>query len=370
MGRRVQNSRSFLQAFMNWAGALPDIQGVALVGPYARPAPAGPHVDLLILAAQRERYLRDTAWTRLFGEVAGSRQEESAKITSLRVTYSDGPEVTFGFAAPDWSARPVDAGTAGVLRAGIRILHDPADTLAALRRDAYAPKVGLGFVAGTPVHAETGLVPIEQLRVGDRVLARAADPGSAATFKPVLSIGQARDQELFALSYYPAGRQSGFETLVGGALQPLWVAGIEPRLLAQIAAQGEPNPWAGKTGWVALDSLEGVETVESTVGPAHLLRDSQPVHTTLEAGVGFVLNGRQADDGHLIDFRNGRVQYRHGDSVPLGEVDPWCEPDVLRVMLHFIVVENLHSYFAGSPGLWVGDSTVQRVPFLGAQRAH
>lgn len=32
-----------------------------------------------------------------------------------------------------------------------------------------------GLVAGTLVHTETGLVPIEQLKVGDKVLSKPAD---------------------------------------------------------------------------------------------------------------------------------------------------------------------------------------------------
>ena len=32
-----------------------------------------------------------------------------------------------------------------------------------------------GFTAGTLVHTETGLVPIEQLEIGDKVLSKAAD---------------------------------------------------------------------------------------------------------------------------------------------------------------------------------------------------
>ena len=41
------------------------------------------------------------------------------------------------------------------------------------------------FAAGTLVHTERGLVPIEQLRVGDKVLSKAADDSGELVYKAI-----------------------------------------------------------------------------------------------------------------------------------------------------------------------------------------
>lgn len=42
-----------------------------------------------------------------------------------------------------------------------------------------------GLAAGTLVHTARGLVPIEQLQVGDQVLSKAADGSGELVFKPI-----------------------------------------------------------------------------------------------------------------------------------------------------------------------------------------
>jgi hypothetical protein len=73
------------------------------------------------------------------------------------------------------------------------------------------------FQAGTPVWTETGLVPIETLQPGDRVLAQHAETGELA-YKPVLhkSLGPAR--QLIRVT-------AGDETLVCTDGHRFWVAG-------------------------------------------------------------------------------------------------------------------------------------------------
>jgi predicted nucleotidyltransferase len=115
----------FLNALTQWAAVQLDISGVALVGSYARhAATASSDIDLIILTSRTKRYLEDTGWVRLFGNVHQQELEDWGKVTSLRVWFSDGREVEFGFAAPDWASKPVDAGTLRVIDDGISVLFD------------------------------------------------------------------------------------------------------------------------------------------------------------------------------------------------------------------------------------------------------
>ncbi|MFZ6759897.1 hypothetical protein ACO0K9_22085 [Undibacterium sp. Ji50W] len=65
-------------------------------------------------------------------------------------------------------------------------------------------RVKSGFVAGTLVHTENGVVPIEKIQVGDMVLStyRANDP---LQYKPVLNVAVHRDSEVWLLEHHNRG---------------------------------------------------------------------------------------------------------------------------------------------------------------------
>jgi hypothetical protein len=96
------------------------------------------------------------------------------------------------------------------------------------------------FQAGTPVWTETGPVPIDQIRIGDRVLSQNAETGELA-YKPVLhkSLGPAR--ELLRVT-------AGDETLVCTDGHRFWVAGeawikareLTPKTLLHTATASVP----------------------------------------------------------------------------------------------------------------------------------
>lgn len=130
------NVSALLEAFSRWAGARRDIESGALVGSYARgTATERSDVDLVILTSDVERYLRDRSWISLFGDVAGCRQEDYGRVTSLRAFYGGGLEVEFGLTAPDWAEAPIDAGTLRVVTNGMAVLHDPRGILARMLRE-------------------------------------------------------------------------------------------------------------------------------------------------------------------------------------------------------------------------------------------
>jgi predicted nucleotidyltransferase len=73
----VDRVKHFLADFVQWASTQNDIQGVALVGSYARnTATADSDVDLVILTKEPNQYLRNKDWTRLFGKVERDQLED------------------------------------------------------------------------------------------------------------------------------------------------------------------------------------------------------------------------------------------------------------------------------------------------------
>ncbi|HSP64419.1 MAG TPA: nucleotidyltransferase domain-containing protein [Pyrinomonadaceae bacterium] len=128
--------KAFLDKFSGWASLRPDIEGVALVGSYARDvANEESDVDLIILTKQPGRYLSDPSWASAFGEVGNRKLEDWGRVKSLRVFYKDGLEVEYGFAVPDWANLPGVPGTHRVVSDGMKILFDPRGLLIRLQQE-------------------------------------------------------------------------------------------------------------------------------------------------------------------------------------------------------------------------------------------
>jgi len=122
---QVDQVEVFLHNFVTWASSQADIQGIALVGSYARNAANdSSDVDLVILAKNPEQYLKDQAWVQRFGEVSRQQIEEYGILTSIRVWYVDGREIEYGLTNENWAAIPLDQGTKRVISNGIRVLFE------------------------------------------------------------------------------------------------------------------------------------------------------------------------------------------------------------------------------------------------------
>ena len=122
---QVDQVELFLHDFIIWASAQPDIQGVALVGSFARnTATESSDVDLVVLVQDTEKYLQDPNWVRHFGETSGLQIEEYGALTSIRVWYSDGREIEYGITNENWAAVPLDEGTRQVISDGMRVLFE------------------------------------------------------------------------------------------------------------------------------------------------------------------------------------------------------------------------------------------------------
>ena len=122
---RIQKVGRFLEAITSWAASQADLQGLALVGSYARNTPKPTSdVDLVLVVNEPNRYLQDIDWISAFGEIERHQIERYGLVTSVRVWYRDGLEVEFGLAGPEWAAIPLDEGTRQVIEDGMRVLFE------------------------------------------------------------------------------------------------------------------------------------------------------------------------------------------------------------------------------------------------------
>lgn len=117
--------KNVITEIYTWAQHKPDITGVFLVGSYDRgDAVPESDIDLVILTYEPKRYLDDVSWLLYFGVPESVEHEDWGNVQSLRVFYTDGPEVEFGITTPDWASHPVPQSTQDVLKGGMRLLFD------------------------------------------------------------------------------------------------------------------------------------------------------------------------------------------------------------------------------------------------------
>jgi predicted nucleotidyltransferase len=125
--------RAVLVAADSLRASVPGIVAIALVGSWARNAGRpDSDVDLVVLTIKPELLLESNSWFAIFEAGAQLvRSEDFGLIQERRLRLADGLEVEVGIGAPEWAGtEPPDAGSARVVRDGMRILYDPEQLLA------------------------------------------------------------------------------------------------------------------------------------------------------------------------------------------------------------------------------------------------
>lgn len=108
-----------------WAAGEEHIESLFLVGSYARGTQTdASDIDVCVITTERPRMLEEMEFIHRFGRVEKQQIEYYGACTSVRAWYAEGFEVEYGLLEPSWIDVPLDAGTAGVLRDGYRVLID------------------------------------------------------------------------------------------------------------------------------------------------------------------------------------------------------------------------------------------------------
>ncbi len=116
-----------IAAVPEWARTRDDIDGVVLVGSYARGAERfDSDLDIVVLASDVGRLLTDDSWLATLTPGATEiRRQTWGPVTERRMLLPSGLPVEFGVTTAEWAALPLDAGTARVLGDGACLLYDP-----------------------------------------------------------------------------------------------------------------------------------------------------------------------------------------------------------------------------------------------------
>ena len=197
-----------------------------------------------------------------------------------------------------------------------------------------------GFAAGTLVHTDMGLIPIEQVRIGGRVWSRPQDDaGAPPAWRQVLKVSAFGEQEPFLFHCH----------------RPV------DNLFIFFAMQEQLFRAEGG-GWIGFEQLECGSKLDVLEGPAAMLVCAEPIYQTLEPQVGWVdgvWGCRSYDNaGHRIDLRHpGRIGI---GSEQDWNLDCWGEDGrgfPFRMRVFALEIEEFHSYFVSAQGLWVHDGS-------------
>lgn len=189
----------------------------------------------------------------------------------------------------------------------------------------------LGFAAGTLVHTQDGLKPIEQIKVGDWVLSKHENGGGEQAYKRVSrTIKSESMTPVNYLKYY----SEPFDQVRG-----LFVTSDHPF-------------FAKNVGWKpAVDVTAPRELVSCGDISIHAY-EFYTLWCTPEEGVAVGL-GHINDTGPVIDLRNDEraIIREDGDETDQGgKTLLWCET------VFNLEVEDFHTYYVGDLGIWVHNS--------------
>ena len=258
------------------------------------------------------------------------------------------------------------------------------------------------FAAGTLVHTERGLVPIEQLRVGDKVLSKAADDSGELVYKAISKTMVTERVPVFLMEF-------------DHYIDPNLPIKERFKLRRALDHQAAPSPllvtanhpfWTLNQGWVKAEKLttQDIMTTQgnqqfTTLGGGgfnYKYKGITPLFKTNKSGFGYIVDysdetGRSG--GRFIDLLTGERDYSdpayrpiidklwindHEWKQHLLDQTPeehrehaefygfrqgnWRDPDTvewgegegpLTMTVYNIEVEDTHTYFVGEAGIWV-----------------
>ena len=204
-----------------------------------------------------------------------------------------------------------------------------------------------GFASGTLVHTEQGLMPIERVQVGMRVVSQAA-PGGARGSQPVLSISRQTQQPVWVVRVLVVGEEF-LTTVLAAPPQCFWVQGLTP--IWQAAQRLLPE-------W----SVQVADGELAPVALAGLLRQTQ------HAGIGFVLDDRVmvGNPFAILDARGEHIAPLQGTlavQIIQEHMDSRLQLGAALLTTVFgLEVAHSHSYFVGDTGVWVQDQSLDNKP--------
>lgn len=161
------------------------------------------------------------------------------------------------------------------------------------------------FVAGTLVHTDNGLVPIEQINIGDMVLSKPENGEGELAYQPVTETFVYDDKEVWALFH-----QNRDATNWRTDLKVLFVTGEHPIWVQEYAGSNTVDP-VQVNGWMCPDELfeqSAVAIAKVSASGQFVEMYAQPVLATPYKDIGYLVSSWDHMPEFVIEFKDNKVQ--------------------------------------------------------------
>jgi hypothetical protein len=240
------------------------------------------------------------------------------------------------------------------------------------------------FVAGTLVHTQEGLRPIEQIKVGDYVLSKSESGEGEASYKRVTRTFEKEGQEVWYVGYILPNEPIKMEFVVVTGNHPFWVVRLEnDSEIKEVMAWVDADKFyelVAQTGLYPVFEIQNKQLVRwGDSGP--LLRTSTP-----EVGVVYSYpDGEPFYEGWGVDFSRGIPELVCDEAgsayISILDIEPeeyvYGENSILSIsggfhpMLHKVYnleVEDNHTYYVGAAGVLVHNTCAKEVGRVNATK--
>jgi len=230
-----------------------------------------------------------------------------------------------------------------------------------------------GFVAGTRITTDKGIVPIEQIKVGARVLSKPEFGDGEPAFKPVVRTITHKNKELWQLTYVEIKSDTDLSRLTLSKLKQM----ARKDKFTTIKATPNHPFWVEGIGWTRLDHLEYGQIIHSKKnGLLCMIFEVSPVFSTsvdnvvAQSSIRNILDdnkkGQEIDDVDYYNFPkygdDGYIkEFLGGEDAPSPLIVEGCEPievlqEVYTTSVYNLEVEDFHTYYVWD--LWVHNTNV------------
>ncbi|MCG3877998.1 Hint domain-containing protein [Psychrobacter sp. Ps6] len=210
------------------------------------------------------------------------------------------------------------------------------------------------FVAGTLVHTDKGLVPIQDLKVGDKVLSKSeGDPNGKLGYQKITETHKFENKSIYLLRLVEFSEN-------------------DATTISEVFSTPNHPFWKVDVGWTRADLLRHGDEVILANGNKAIIFEWSPVLRTSNTNVGWVAadlqnRGDNTDTGYLVDFSHNKIttpfnldNWEDYEYVSYWDYAPedttWMdsyEERRLNATVYNITVENTHTYFVGEDSIWV-----------------
>lgn len=223
---------------------------------------------------------------------------------------------------------------------------------------ALTQKFGSCFAAGTLVHTKEGLVPIEQVKVGDYVLSKHDSGMGEQAYKRVLQTFFYPSETVMAVGHVLPGEPNKTAQIITTLNHPFW--------LAEVRSEDDQPGWTAASrlskGW-----RNNGDKFLLANGDLAVVSGCDRIYVSAQEGVGWhpsYMSDRQRE-GYLVDYRIHPKKMIAIDVLATRELRDYDEehlyhpifevPDhfLLKLPVYNLEVEDFHTYYVGKYGVWV-----------------